>query len=217
VGYWRFDEAAGSVAHDSSGNGNDCQLRQQSPATAWTDGPLGNAINLDGNGWLECPHPRSLARLSDAMSISLWIKRTGRRSHVRALVTRQYEGGSLDRFHLGFSDDQLVLRSRAPGMSTYAPFPAVRGHWLHVVSTRSADGLVLMYIDGEEIRRKPADQLGLGGGDNPLIIGGGLNTPDQALVKENLEGVMDELVIYDRALTAEEVRALAAGTQPPVR
>ena len=132
----------------------------------------------------------------------------------RALVTRQYQRGNLDHFHLGFSDDDLVLRSRTPGMASYAPFPAVRGHWFHVAATREAGGVVRLYIDGEEVLSRQSDWLDLGGGDSPLIIGGGSNTSDPSLIKENLEGVMDELIVYDRALEREEVAALAAGTQP---
>jgi RNA polymerase sigma factor (sigma-70 family) len=217
VGYWRFEDGAGStIAHDSSGNGNDCQLRRLNPQTDWTDGPVGGAINFNGTGWLECPQPAAVARLGKAMSISLWIKRTGHKNHVRALVTRQYESGSLDRFHLGFSDDQVVLRSRQ-GKSTYADFPALRGIWLHVAATRSETGMARIYLDGEEIRHKQTDELELGGGGNAIIIGGGLNGSDQSDVKEHLEGVMDELVIYDRALAPDEVAALAAGAQPPTR
>jgi hypothetical protein len=215
VGYWRFEEGPGSaIAHDSSGNGNDCLLRKLDPKTDWTDGPVGGAINFNGTGWLECPHPTGVARLAKAMSISVWIKRTGSKNHVRALVTRQYETGTLDRFHFGFSDDEVVLRSRQ-GKSTYASFPALRGTWLHVAATRSETGMARIYIDGEEVRHKKTDQLELGGGTNALIIGGGVNGPDQSDVKEHLEGVMDELVIYDRALAPDEVAALAAGAQPP--
>jgi RNA polymerase sigma-70 factor, ECF subfamily len=217
VGYWRFDDGPGStVARDSSGNGNHCLLRQLRPSD-WTDGPLGGAIVFTNEGWLECPHPEALARIQTAMSISLWIKRTGSKGHVRALVTRAFEGTDRDRFHLGFSDDDLVLRSRAQGRSTYAPFPAVRGHWLHVAATRGADGISRLYIDGEEIRSKFSDQLVMGGGNDPLIIGGGNNTSDPDHVKEHLQGVMDELIIYDRALGPEEVAALAAGTQPELQ
>jgi hypothetical protein len=215
VGYWRFDDGPGSTtAQDSSGNGNNCVLRNMHPATDWTDGPLGGAITFASEGWLECPRTEALARIQNAMTISLWVKRTGRKNHVRALVTRAFEGTDRDRFHLGFSDDDLVLRSRVQGRSTYGPFPAVRGHWLHVAATRGADGISRLYIDGEEIRSKFSDQLAMGGGSDPLIIGGGNNTADPTHVKEHLEGVMDELIIYDRALGPEEIAALAAGTQP---
>jgi hypothetical protein len=73
-----------------------------------------------------------------------------------------------------------------------------------------------VFIDGEEVINKEADRLPLGGGNNPLIVDGGLNTPDPTHVKEHLEGEMDELLICDRALSAEEISALPSGTQPEI-
>jgi RNA polymerase sigma-70 factor, ECF subfamily len=216
VGYWTFDDGPGSaVARDRSGNRNDCLLQKLDPAADWTDGPLGGAISFHDNGWLECTHSDALGRLRGEITISLWIMRTGTRNHVRALVSRQLGDRSRDHFHFGFSDDQLVLRSQTEGKSTYAPFPARRGQWFHVAATRTADGVARLYVDGEEVRRKQTDSLPFGGGTTPLIIGGGVNSPD-ATVKENLEGVIDELLIYDRALPPEEVAALAARVRPRI-
>jgi RNA polymerase sigma-70 factor (ECF subfamily) len=217
IGYWRFDDGPGStIARDSSGKGNDCRLRSLHPSTDWTDGPLGGAISFDGNGWLECPHVQPLAALDREMTIAVWIKRTGSRGHVRAMVTRQAGTGMLDHFHFGFRDDELVMRSRVPGLATYAPFGAPRGSWIHVAATHAPDGTARLYIDGVEAHRAVSDRQPLGGGVNPLIIGGGANTSDPSHVKENLEGAMDELVIYDRALSGAEIAALAQKVQPPV-
>jgi hypothetical protein len=44
VGYWNFDEGSGSIAHDSSGNGNDGNIYSAS----WTTGVSGSALNYDG-------------------------------------------------------------------------------------------------------------------------------------------------------------------------
>src|SRR5688572_10923078 len=72
LGYWRFDDGAGSTtAADSSGNGNHCHLRKMRPAIDWTQGPLDGAIRFVGNGWLECPQTQALARLERATTISL--------------------------------------------------------------------------------------------------------------------------------------------------
>jgi hypothetical protein len=214
IGYWTFDDGQGSLsARDHSGNANHCVLRQLDPAADWTQGPLGGAIALHDNGWLECGRADALARLTEEITISLWIKRTGQRPHVRALVSRQLGRHSLDHFHFGFSDDQLVLRSRAEGKAAYTPFAIPRGQWTHVAATRSRDGTARLFVDGEEVRSKQSDTLALGGGTTPLIIGGGINSPSGE-VKENLEGVIDELLIYDRALAGAEIAALASRIQP---
>ena len=54
----------------------------------------------------------------------------------------------------------------------------------------------------------------LGGGSNPLIIGGGVNGADSGLVSERFQGVIDELSVYNRRLESAEIRALAGGAQP---
>ena len=215
VGYWRFDDGYGSLtARDLSGNGNDCHLRRLDPSAAWTDGRLGGAVNLQGTGWLECPRVEALARLSREITISLWVRRDGTAAHVRALVSRQFGTGVQDTFHFGFRDDQLWMRSRIKGGPTDAFAPRPRGLWFHAAATVDAAGTARIYINGEEVKRNLKEgRPSLGGGSNPMIIGGGINTPDE-FVRELFQGSLDELLIYDRALSAEEMVSLANGQQP---
>lgn len=216
LGYWRFDEPSGSPAtRDLSGNGNDCFLRRLDPGAAWTEGRLGGAILLNGDGWLECPKVEALARMGSEMTISLWLRRLGTQQHVRALVSRQYGSGELDNFHLGFRDDELWMRTRFRGQATLAPFSGRRGLWHHLSVTLDASGRTRLYVDGEEVMQRGRDgQPPLGGGNNPLIIGGGVNGADSSIVNERFHGVVDELAVYGRKLEPVEVRALAGGVQP---
>ena len=46
VAEWHFDEGAGSVLADSSGNGNDGAIY----GATWTEGVSGSALSFDGNG-----------------------------------------------------------------------------------------------------------------------------------------------------------------------
>jgi hypothetical protein len=45
VGWWKFDEGSGTVAYDSSGNGNDGNLTN---GPTWTTGKIGGALSFDG-------------------------------------------------------------------------------------------------------------------------------------------------------------------------
>jgi RNA polymerase sigma-70 factor, ECF subfamily len=215
IGYWRFDEPPGSPsAQDLSGQGNDCQLRRLDANAAWTEGRLGGAIQLSGFGWLECPRVDALARLGSDLTISLWLRRQGPQQHVRGLVTRQYGSSELDQFHLGFRNDELWMRTRFRGQVTRAAFPRQRGAWHHLTATLDAGGRSHLYIDGEEVMQRRRDgQPPLGGGANPLIIGGGINS-DRNVANELFQGVIDELTIHNRRLDGAEIRALAAGSQP---
>jgi RNA polymerase sigma-70 factor (ECF subfamily) len=216
IGYWRFDDGPGSPsARDWSGNGNDCHLRHLDPATTWGEGRLGGGVTLGGQGWLECPNIESLARMDREMTLSLWVRRSGAKQGVRALVTRQFADGDLDTFHLGFRNDDIALRSRIKGGPVFAAFPRARGQWHHVVATLDGQGLAQLFVDGELVRKKLKEgRPSLHGGSNALIVGGGINGPRPDRVSELFEGQIDELAVYDRALRADEIQKLAQGAQP---
>ena len=49
VGWWKFDEGAGTLARDSYGLGNDGTLRG---GTQWVPGIMGGAVQLTGSGYV---------------------------------------------------------------------------------------------------------------------------------------------------------------------
>ena len=48
VGYWNFQEGAGTTAYDKSGNGNHGALTNMDPNTDWSDGQIGGGLDFDG-------------------------------------------------------------------------------------------------------------------------------------------------------------------------
>jgi RNA polymerase sigma-70 factor (ECF subfamily) len=214
VGYWRFDEGAGSaVARDLSGNGIDCQLRHLDPAASWTAGVHAGAVQLDGHGWLECAKVAALRSTDREITIALWVNR-GEDDRLRGLVTRQHGDGKLDDFHFGFRDSLLMIQSSLWKMHLAAAVSRPRGRWIHVATTHGADNVARLYVDGEMVAHGRTRAAAPDTGDNPLLIGGGLNRRDPDTVSERLNGALDELVIYDRVLSPAEIAALAAGAQP---
>jgi RNA polymerase sigma-70 factor, ECF subfamily len=224
VGYWRFDESsAGKGARDFSGNGTDCVLHGFDPAAvaeteaAHTEGPLaetgplGGAITLNGKTWLECPQPRFSADRSTELTVALWV-RPGNNSKWRTFVTRQLGDDVNDHFFLGLSGKQVLLKSNAFGGRILGP-ELPQGVWTHVTATWRS-GTATLYVDGIEVGhltglRTPRLDL-----PSPLLIGAGVNGPPGTRAKERFRGALDELLVYDRALGADEVLALAGGTQP---
>ena len=217
VGYWRFDDGYGSLtARDLSGNGNDCQLRRLDPSAAWTHGRLGGAVSLHGHGlagvpagsrrWPAC-RARSPSRCGSAAAAP--PPTCARWSAASSAPGSRTPSTSASR------DDQLWMRSRIKGGPTHAFAPRPRGLWFHAAATVDAAGTARIYINGEEVKRNLKEgRPSLGGGTNPLIIGGGINRPDADFVREVFQGALDELLIYDRALSPEEMVSLANGQQP---
>jgi len=215
LGYWRLDDGFGSpVARDSSGNRNDCQLRNLDPQADWTDGPLSGALNLTGRGWLECARYDSWARMSNQMTVAAWVKKTSPSRDLHTLISRQKGNDNKDYFLMGFGRGNLVFSSNVWGLRVMHPFP-FGDRWVHVAATRAADGTARLFINGEEVAHAMSKNLdSIEGGNNGIFLGAGLNVPDPNHPTEVLDGAMDEVAVYDRVLSTDEVAALAAGTQP---
>jgi hypothetical protein len=221
IGYWRFDEAPGSTsAPDLSGNGNPCQLRGLDPARDWTAGRAGSAISLEGRGWLMCTQPRLLARLAGDLTISLWVKRSSGARGLQALVARQLGDERLDHFFFGIDGQRkaVVFSSHLlKGALRYKLPEAALAQWTHLAVVHSADGWSRLFVGGTAVMRKQTTRALLGGGANPLIIGGAINGRGDGAGEELFDGAIDELVIYDRAVSPAEIAALAGGAQPTAR
>jgi RNA polymerase sigma-70 factor (ECF subfamily) len=224
VGYWRFDEVnIGKGARDFSGNGTDCVLRGHDGAalaeaeTAPAEGPLaeagplGAAVTLDGRTWLECPQPRFAADRSDELSIALWVRPT-HNDRYRTFVTRQLGEGISDHFFLGLSRRQVLLKSNAFGGRILGPELPLNV-WTHIVATWRS-GSAALYINGSEVGRITGLRTPRLDLHSPLMIGAGVDGPQGSRPTQVFRGSLDELLVYDRALGADEVLALAAGTQP---
>ena len=195
---WSFDEGAGEVAHDSSGLGNDLTLANAS----WADGKIGRALNLTGEGSLGT---RLHARLPDveAMSIEAWVKPVEYPTEGYGCVL--YVGrGSTSRFEFGFGPDSIypVITNGyefahgnlyVSGMKQLIP----PGTWGHIAVVAGPDGAAT-YVNGERVRS--TDFVGVFDFWGDRIELGSRNG------REEFEGFVDEIRIWGRELTQEEVR-----------
>jgi len=69
AGMWLFDEGAGDVAKDSSGNNNDGAVL----GPEWVDGKIGKALKFDGaDDYVDCGNGQSL-NLIDQMTVVAWF------------------------------------------------------------------------------------------------------------------------------------------------
>ena len=71
VGYWHFDEGSGTIAYDSSGQGNNGTIY----GATWTSGKVGGALEFDGkDDYVEVPDNPSLDTGSDEdVTIEVWV------------------------------------------------------------------------------------------------------------------------------------------------
>jgi RNA polymerase sigma-70 factor (ECF subfamily) len=219
IGYWRFDEppgAASTVVRDRSGTGNDCLVRSVDPdplsGGAWIEGVVGGALALEGRRWLECPRVDRLAELRTELTIALWIKVPAGHPGKQVLVTRQLDLSGDRLFSLRLQASSVEFLSHV--WKTLLRRPYASGGWTHVVATRDAGG-TQVYLDGVPLGRNTRTEPGfIGGGKGALIVGGQVNGPEPGRARDLFRGSIDELMVYDRALSEAEVGALAAKVQP---
>jgi RNA polymerase sigma-70 factor, ECF subfamily len=216
VGYWRFDDGAGSTAaRDLSGHGGDCVLHGLDPQADWVDGRLAGAVNLNGKGWLACPSP-PFGRTPD-LTVAAWVKRTRAQKGMRVVATRQLGGGAKDHFFFGFFGDKLGIASHVWNGTLRHPLAIVAGgpdsRWTHLAAVHR-DGRVTLFVDGLPVAERRSYRGRTVEAATPLLIGAGVNGPDPSVTTQRLIGAIDELLVYNRPLAHREIGALAEGAQP---
>ncbi len=212
IARWRFEDGPNSlVAQDSSGNGRPCLVHDLDLAAAWVEGAVGRGLDLGRTGWLECPLPEARAGVAFELSMAIWMKQVPtRKKRDSVLLTRQL--GDADASHLfwfGVRENFLAVWSGAWDGWTTATLPRP-GDWTHVAFVH-AQQETRLYVNGALVRHKNK-QLPRGEGlvQSALTIGGTRFRPEPELVRHHFDGLIDEAVVYDRALSEAEIAGLAA-------
>jgi len=218
IGYWRLDDGAGSTkAVDSSGRGNDGLLQNMDAQTAWVAGKFKGALRFNGmKQWVRIAASASIngIAMTKAVTVAAWINHAAGGPVNQGVVSRQYKATENDHFGL-FADISQVLASantQDDHADNVAADPAPIGKWMHLAMTADATAL-RFYVDGTlAIARVPVASNFVTD-TTPVAIGDNNDRPevdrDQFYV-----GLIDEVVLYDRVLSASEIRSLAAGETP---
>jgi hypothetical protein len=207
VGWWPFN----GNANDESGNGNNGVVNG---ATLTTDrfGNVGKAYGFDGNDWIEVANSATLQNI-DKITISAWVNisswfvsngnpyfpilcksnTTGVQGKYTYIIEPNNVSGHNNTNAAGFPlSNQLELNT-----------------WKNIVfiitSTTSS-----LYIDGNLF-----NTINVGVNPNPVIQ----NSPllfgkEMPGLIEYAIGKIDDIAIYNRALTPQEITALYTGTAP---
>ena len=212
IGLWHFDEAAGStIAIDSSGNGNHGTLQGLDAASVWvTTGRFGNALAVEGAGYVLVQDSATINRIVSQVTVSAWIYLEGTINDYGTALSRQIGTSINQYYHLSvYQPDGLPNLFINPTTGVIAmprdPVPVSKEVWTHLAGTY--DGVTaILYVNGEPAMwaavAAPFDT-----DITPLILGGNGNGK---MVSEFFPGRIDEVALWDRALTPDEIRRLAA-------
>jgi uncharacterized protein (TIGR02145 family) len=200
VGYWPF---CGN-ANDESGNGNNGTVNG---ATLTTDrfGQAGKAYDFDGNSNIITS---SINTNTQQITLSSWFKLDSYSQTGRRIISQNWQsGGAFSVGILGtdFSGGtifQVCFFTGNPCQSTNIIVPI--NDWYHFASTYE-NGLVRVYINGQLVLTD-SGLLPLQGGNFPIEFGG------TSIFK--FDGIIDDIAIYNRALSAQEIATLYTNSAP---
>ncbi|MFN8491649.1 MAG: LamG-like jellyroll fold domain-containing protein [Caldilineaceae bacterium] len=206
VGYWPFDEGNGSTSADQSGSGNTATLHTPNSftnSTASTDfaNPFALASVNNANSYATAPGT-NIDNLHQ-FTVAFWVQINAQASYPDMDLVRLTNGkarfGYYDRNNLFFelTLGTVVFRSLA------ISHPVTDGRYHQLAG--SLDGRFMQFfVDGQLISR--LDTL------DPLFPANGPSVTGQGVVFSSgtlpLNGALDDVRIYNRALSDSEVLAL---------
>ena len=210
VGWWPGDSNANDIA--SSNNGV-----LQPGAMAGAPGLVGLAFSFDGtNGYVQIPDAPALRPTN--LTIEGWVRFNsldsagsgGSPAGEQYLVFRQnsnsgnFEGFDLGKVRVGASDYFRFQVSSAAGQSVLILSTTVVsvGVWYHVAAVRTPTAIQL-FINGQ-MENQAAVGFAQDYGAFPLYFG----TSGQSYWDHKFSGSLDEIALYNRALSASEIAAI---------
>ena len=208
IGWWNFDEGTGSVAKDSSGYGNDGTIVGATRVDG-IPGAGGKALEFNGsNSYVDLGKDNILTTDLYYWSMSIWAKPAT--EDLSGMFS--FQSGSNWRSSIYGNN---LWRTRKPDGGTADDFaiPIIEGEgWVHFVfSFDGNNGVKEIYENGVSVARRTSLNHGVG-----LL---GLSECDGNFIGRAVSqnyyytGLIDDVRIYSRALTAYEVQTLYAQTK----
>jgi fibronectin type 3 domain-containing protein len=200
--HWRFDDGAGGIAIESTQRGYNGVLR----GPAWTTGRVGGALNFDG---VDDELLTSFARDMNTWTVAAWVR--GNAAPSSAAASGPVHRGTA--FQLNWNHPDAAFRGAAAlsiGGNWYpASFGALTGGtWYHLTATYDGDAL-RTYRNGVLVTTNAAPS-GPPDAETTIMMFGRNSVRDNFFA-----GAIDEVRLYDRALSAIEVAALVQPDPTP--
>lgn len=212
VAYYPCESAYQSVLPDRSGNKRNATLANGAGGTpvgfTFASGRVGNGVRLNPTDKAYLSLPKGIVSQLSQMTIATWVKMNAGTAFQRifdfGLDTNTFMyltnlASSGVRFRISHSNgtDQRVEAASALPVGT----------WTHVTLTLGNDGIAI-FVDGNRVAQQaPATLRASDLGDTDSNFLG----RSQFAADPYLDGALDEFRIYDRVLSASEIKDLASG------
>ena len=200
VAAYNFNEGAGSTVTDRTGLGHAGTI---AGATWTTQGRFGGALTFDGvNDWVTVADANDLD-FTAGMTLEAWVYPTAMgNGSWRTVLLKERPGGETYNLYAHATNvtATYVVRAAEPSVSLDArgPSPLAVNTWTHLAATY--DGSMLrLYVNGTQVGTRTVA--------GPLLTSSGvLRLGGNSVWGEYFSGRLDEIRIYNRALSADEIQ-----------
>ncbi|MHC4434725.1 MAG: LamG-like jellyroll fold domain-containing protein, partial [Planctomycetota bacterium] len=205
VAFWRFDEASGDVTRDNSGHGYDADLKE---GPAWVEGKFGQGLEFQGGNYLEIRNSSQNLPFggSDPFTIAAWVKNQG-----GGTVIGKFNGGIIGAYILVINGGGTVTFHREVAPWTFTGNKVLPDNDFGHVAVTYDGAQMKIYVDGEF---DSSQDRGPQNTDTatPVLIGARFtdNAPSNFF-----SGVLDEVALFDVALTEQQIRDVMRGLSFP--
>ncbi len=218
VGHWTFDEDGSAALSDSSGLGRHADVYAGEPQRA--AGIKGSAMQFDGDDALFIPGWYGIEGW-EPRTIMCWIQSEATNTH--GILSWGLSSGNGRKYHFRINNTESngtygAIRTEIQGTFNIGSTIVNDNEWHHVVSVFPEEGFfvtdILHYVDGvletmsgtnanaETIALDTAASADVS--DQEFRIGMSVQGAEQRFFL----GLIDEVRVYERALTGEEIRAI---------
>jgi concanavalin A-like lectin/glucanase superfamily protein/glycosyl hydrolase family 2 len=195
IAYYPFSEGTGTVTSDEAGSHDGTLVNNP----AWTTGVNGNALQFN-NSYVDTG-----ASLVDTAvqnySVAAWVRIDDLNGFQTAV---SQDGDANSGYFLQYSDQDDRFAFSFVGARALAPAPPTPGQWYHLVGVRdAAAGTLKLYVDGALVGQTSACLGSPATGHT--VIGRAKYGGNQV---DFWRGAIDQVHVYDRALSDAEVTQL---------
>jgi hypothetical protein len=201
IAWWKLDDGFGNTAADSSGFGRNGRLIGD---PNWIDGITGGALEFDGDGDYVDVGKDPAFDIKNQITVSAWLKVNAFDKDWQTVVAKGDRSWRLQRNWnkntLEFACSGLVVPGSDWG-PVYGNADVNDGHWHHVAGVYDQEKIYL-YIDASLDASTTATGT-IRVDEEPVYIG-----ENSQMTNRFWNGLIDDVRIYNYALTAEEISAI---------
>jgi hypothetical protein len=205
VGYWKLDEGSGNVAYDLSDYTNDGTING---GPEWVIGKIGAALEFDGSDdYVDCGNDPSL-NINGKITVAAWVKTTSTAHGY--FVSKGTVWDEIGHYAIGQEYNvpltfQFEIAGSGGAVELDSNVAVNDGQWHHIVGVYD-EPVIKVYVDGVEENTMTGSNSLTGSAVGGLTIG-------QRGSGNIIGGTIDEVRIYNQALTEPEILAAMEGAE----